>query len=508
MAIIVDIVSQFSDKGLRSARGAFQNFQTSVAQAEGTMGKFKAGATAALDAVKANAATFATGAATALGTFAVKAVTAFQDLALSAGEFSAKTGLAVEDASRWIEVAEDFGIEAGVIEGAIGKMNRTLGSNPGLVRSLGDDIAYANDGTINVNETFLNLIDRLRAIKDPTERAKEAAKLLGRSWQDAAVLIETGADRLSLALAGVSDAKIISTQELTKAREFRDTVDNLKDKAEDLTITVGGDLVDAVDKWQNAWNSGVVQHTTGTTKIFSALLLTGAQYLGLEAKAKISFTNIANDLFDWAVNQDNLNSEILDAADALDDMKESWTELTNEIEGDIAFRDFELTLKNIQEAGAKAFGGTREDLINYQNAVDRGRIELINLSQALDLISQKRVQFLVDTGELERAYDLIAQIKAGLTGPIRATGTTVGIGVFEGSRANGGPVTAGLPYLVGERGPELFVPAQSGGIVPNTAISGGGSNITVNVMSADPNEVVRALQSYNRNVGKLPVSVQ
>lgn len=36
-----------------------------------------------------------------------------------------------------------------------------------------------------------------------------------------------------------------------------------------------------------------------------------------------------------------------------------------------------------------------------------------------------------------------------------------------GRRAGGGPVAAGLPYAVGERGPELFVPNQSGRIVPN-----------------------------------------
>ena len=54
-------------------------------------------------------------------------------------------------------------------------------------------------------------------------------------------------------------------------------------------------------------------------------------------------------------------------------------------------------------------------------------------------------------------------------------------------RAVGGPVSAGTPYLVGEKGPELFVPNASGGIVPNGALStsraAGGStmNVTVNV---------------------------
>lgn len=47
-------------------------------------------------------------------------------------------------------------------------------------------------------------------------------------------------------------------------------------------------------------------------------------------------------------------------------------------------------------------------------------------------------------------------------------------------RADGGPVSAGSPYMVGERGPELFVPSSSGSIVPNGA-SVGGLNLTVNI---------------------------
>lgn len=53
-----------------------------------------------------------------------------------------------------------------------------------------------------------------------------------------------------------------------------------------------------------------------------------------------------------------------------------------------------------------------------------------------------------------------------------------------GKRASGGPVAAGMPYLVGEQGPELFIPAGAGDILPNSrlqpAIAGagsGGSNI-------------------------------
>jgi hypothetical protein len=54
--------------------------------------------------------------------------------------------------------------------------------------------------------------------------------------------------------------------------------------------------------------------------------------------------------------------------------------------------------------------------------------------------------------------------------------------------------------------PEAIIPLSKLG---SMGFGGGGSqNITINVTSADPNEVVRALQAYNRNVGRLPVSVQ
>lgn len=61
----------------------------------------------------------------------------------------------------------------------------------------------------------------------------------------------------------------------------------------------------------------------------------------------------------------------------------------------------------------------------------------------------------------------------GGVGPLNA-------GMF-GFRANGGPVTGGSPYIVGERGPELFVPGRSGTVVPNHKLDGDNINVVVNV---------------------------
>jgi hypothetical protein len=85
---------------------------------------------------------------------------------------------------------------------------------------------------------------------------------------------------------------------------------------------------------------------------------------------------------------------------------------------------------------------------------------------------------------------------------------------FGGAKASGGPVMGGTSYLVGERGPEMFVPSSSGNIVP-----GGGGNVTINVKN-ESGQPVRAKSSrasfdaqgwvidvvidgLNRNVGGL-----
>ena len=44
--------------------------------------------------------------------------------------------------------------------------------------------------------------------------------------------------------------------------------------------------------------------------------------------------------------------------------------------------------------------------------------------------------------------------------------------LLPGRRQAGGPVQGGFPYVVGERGPELFVPGQSGNVVSNRDLAG------------------------------------
>jgi len=73
---------------------------------------------------------------------------------------------------------------------------------------------------------------------------------------------------------------------------------------------------------------------------------------------------------------------------------------------------------------------------------------------------------------------------------IGSIGGSIASGI-GGALAEGGPVTAGVPYLVGEQGPELFTPQSSGAITPNASVPQRPS-ITLNVQTRDATSFIKS----------------
>lgn len=69
-------------------------------------------------------------------------------------------------------------------------------------------------------------------------------------------------------------------------------------------------------------------------------------------------------------------------------------------------------------------------------------------------------------------------------------------------KAVGGPVAAGQPYVVGERGPEMFMPNTAGSIVSNSELNsgGGGAVINFNINSIDTQTGVEFLLENKKNI--------
>jgi hypothetical protein len=76
-------------------------------------------------------------------------------------------------------------------------------------------------------------------------------------------------------------------------------------------------------------------------------------------------------------------------------------------------------------------------------------------------------------------------------------------GAPVGMRAAGGSVAGGSPYLIGEQGPELFIPSQAGVVIPNSQLNGnrGGATIYIDARGADDGVEAKIIagmrQTYN-----------
>lgn len=102
-------------------------------------------------------------------------------------------------------------------------------------------------------------------------------------------------------------------------------------------------------------------------------------------------------------------------------------------------------------------------------------------------------------------------VKSGLNSLVGGTGagglagglvSLVG-SIFGGApgRATGGPVSPYRPYLVGERGPELFVPTSSGSIAQATQAGGRDVRVAITV-NASGDAAPQALQQSSRQVAR------
>ena len=105
------------------------------------------------------------------------------------------------------------------------------------------------------------------------------------------------------------------------------------------------------------------------------------------------------------------------------------------------------------------------------------RLQTQQASQAIDLLREKWDRFKAAFAGAPKA-----QLPSGanVSVPVTAWATPPKV------RAIGGPVTAGMPYLVGEKGPEMFVPRLSGQIIPNNALARSRGSQVVNVYNAVP----------------------
>lgn len=104
---------------------------------------------------------------------------------------------------------------------------------------------------------------------------------------------------------------------------------------------------------------------------------------------------------------------------------------------------------------------------------------------------------------INQAAQALSGLFSGAAGGGGGIGGFLG-SIFGGARAYGGPVSPGRAYLVGERGPEMFMPSSGGTIIPN-----GGGGVTINVNNqGEPLEVTAQGESTVNGEQVVDIMVQ
>lgn len=156
------------------------------------------------------------------------------------------------------------------------------------------------------------------------------------------------------------------------------------------------------------------------------------------------------------------------------------------IEADIANQRYQWS-RDFSTGWEKAFG---EYLDNATNAATQAQAIFQTMTGSMN----NAIDRFVDTGKFSFSdfansiiRDIIKiQMRAAVANLVTSAGGLLGFKLP--GRAIGGPVSANMPYMVGENGPEMFIPSSAGSITPNNKLSNGGSgavNISYNIQAVD-----------------------
>lgn len=394
---------------------------------------------------------------------------------------------------------------------------------------------FNSDGTLrDVESVFFDVADAIANTRDSSEQIRLAFKffdsegvaLVTTLRDGSAGLKEFGKEAENLGL-------LISNVTVDRAEKFADSINRVKKQINAIVAGILGAFLPALDAL-----SGRLTETLRTNRdvegTFDQLgnvikeklveaFATLIETIGSVGQSIIDFgISVGKTLNNLSIPISILKGNFAEADRAIEKMMEPPE--TNDFEKRMqqmanAVRNFfdstEMATESIEKINEgnqnllEAFPNLEKFAEGFGKVFNDGANKFEDLSKLGEDVAKNLEDGLVNafmnirTGA-EGLKDTMDQIAKAIISELirifvvqKAVGAVTGFFGFE-PRANGGPVTAGRPYLVGEKGPELFIPGQSGGIVPNNqlAMAGGGDtnvNITYEIKAFDSKGATAAI---------------
>jgi hypothetical protein len=199
----------------------------------------------------------------------------------------------------------------------------------------------------------------------------------------------------------------------------------------------------------------------------------------------------------------------------IEKLKTKWDALTGALSMTVAIDTVKQQIEDLADAAALAFAsGSQKDIADYHQKLLDTITGLKGITDGLDIVSQKAIKILVDTGDLEGAIALIDLINGNnvLIGKAAMAANASGHGLYIPHMAEGGIVNGPTLAMIGEgNGPEAVIPLSKLGGMGGGGM-GGGVTINVNGGISTSNEIsqaiVRALQNYVYQSGPVPLNTR
>lgn len=390
---------------------------------------------------------------------------------------------------------------------SISEASTGIGTAKDTFERLGVSITDNNGRLRDNQEIFNDVADAISKLKNPADRVRAAYDIFGRSGEKLVNLLVQGSGAIADTRKEFEDLSVHLSDEQAQAVEA----------ANDQFSMLGVFFVSLAHKATSVVLPALAKLATFLVKLFlrainnvieAGRILTNT-FIGLVNKVK----EIAR-LGDEPIKPVTFGTETQEEIDELIAALEKYNKVRDgarkqpPLDVTIGVGEAVAQLSDKMEVATVATEKTRTALEQYGDAArdtfsqlqDIGVASMQNLEDALlgvvnGTMSAKDA---FRSMALSIVNDLIRmQIRQSITGPLSGLlGSAMG-GLFGGAgggtasgsllysppgRAVGGSVSRNTPYMVGEKGPELFVPGASGTIVRNENLQaqGGGQTTIVN----------------------------
>lgn len=367
----------------------------------------------------------------------------------------------------------------GTITGA--GLGSALGSAIGLnLQSIADGVARALTGVSKEVEEAYNDIERLSD--------QRASMFEGRMR------------------ARLTDEQKLKQNAIDQAR-IEEKLAEIKAKTVTLTKNLGGEIIGNYDKTLPL----TAQQLRDQEQLLLNLEILAGEEDALKRVEQDRLEALKTKLQEvndkYAEQEAKLSGVTLTGREQLEALRQSWSALSIQVS--------QIGEPETVEGLERAIELTKEltDVSTKRHAAELQARE--GQRQAAQILGQGFEKAIVNG---EKFSDVLKQIAKDLVQlVIRRTITNPLVDAISGfnfasllGRAIGGPVSRGSPYMVGENGPEMFVPTQSGNIVSNERMSGmGGSTYYIDARGADRSGFARLEQMILQTQASIqPIALQ